>query len=109
MTDEATINWVGQSGKDYKHWIFPLSASFKPVGGNYIFAKETQPGYWSPVYIGQTSDLSERFDNHHAMVCAKRNGATHIHAYSNDNEKQRLAEEMDLIGHWNPTCNVVGK
>ena len=109
MADEATIYWTGQSGKKYQHWIYDLNISFKPGAGIYIFAKETKPHSWSPVYIGQTSDLSERFDNHHAMKCALRNGATHIHAHSNDNENRRLEEEMDLIEHWSPTCNLVGK
>jgi hypothetical protein len=108
MPTSATINWAGQSGKAYVHWIYPLGTVFDPVAGNYVFAKEVTPNHWSPVYIGQTSDLSVRFDNHHALQCAKRNGATHVHVHRNDNEKQRLGEEMDLIHHWSPSCNIVG-
>ncbi len=105
MADTPTIDWAGKSGKTYRYWIHPISTSFKAVAGNYIFAKETQPGYWKPIYIGQTGDLSERFDNHHAMPCIKRNGATHIHAHTQSDKQTRLDEETDLVAKLNPSCN----
>ena len=82
-----------------------MGAPLKAVGGNYIFAKETSPKNWVPVYIGQTGDLSERFDNHHKMDCAKRNGATHIHAHTTKSKAARLDEETDLVRKWDPVCN----
>ena len=101
-----TILWEGKSGKTYKYWIYPFGQTFSVAPGNYIFAKQTGPNPWIPIYIGETSDLSERFDNHHAMPCIKRNGATHIHVHRNDDgEKVRRAEEADLIAKWNPACN----
>lgn len=104
VTDE--IDWEGQSGKKYRYWIYPIGQSFKSVPGNYIFAKETSPNTWRPIYIGQTSDLSERFDNHHAMPCVRQNGGTHIHVHQNGaGEQARRAEEADLIAHWKPDCN----
>jgi hypothetical protein len=105
MADTPTINWPGKSGTNYKYWIYPLGASLKAEGGNYIFAKEVRPGEWSPLYIGQTGDLNERFDNHHKADCIKKNGATHIHAHLNGNDDTRLAEEADLIARWDPSCN----
>jgi hypothetical protein len=45
------------------------------TSGNYIFAKEVTPGHWLPVYVGQTSNLGERFDSHHKIATAKRLGA----------------------------------
>lgn len=104
-----TILWEGKSGKKYKYWIYPIGQEFNAVPGNYIFAKQPKPNEWTPIYIGETSDLSERFDNHHAMACIKRNGATHIHVHRNDGgEKARRAEEADLISKWDPPCNRQG-
>ncbi len=100
-----TVNWSGASGRTYQYWIHPITTTFKAVAGNYIFAKEIEPGRWRAVYIGETADLSERFDNHHKMPCIVRNGATHIHAHTNSDQNARLAEEMDLINNYRPVCN----
>jgi hypothetical protein len=105
-TNVKNIIWEGSSGNRYKYWIYPIDTSFKSVPGNYIFAKETRPGTHTPIYAGETSDLSERFDNHHKMLCIKRNGATHIHVHKSDiSASTRRAEEADIIRKWNPTCN----
>ena len=72
-TQAPTITWTGESGSNYKYWICPMGTFFKEAPGNYIFAKETSPGRWTPIYIGQTGDLSERFDNHHKMPCITPN------------------------------------
>lgn len=106
MADVPTINWQGKSGATYKYWIYPLGSSLVAKAGNYAFAKEAKPGYWTPVYFGETSNLDSRFDSHHKIDCAKRNGATHVHAHLNDGgEQARRNEESDLIAKWNPTCN----
>jgi len=106
VANNNTITWTGASGKGYTYFIYPIGTEFNAVPGNYIFAKETTPHTYAPIYIGQTGNLSERFDNHHKMPCIKRNGATHIHAHtSSEKEEVRLAEETDLIRKWNPPCN----
>lgn len=104
-TQTKTILWTGKSGAQYKYWIYKLPPDFKAQPGNYVFAKETKPGSWAPVYIGQTNDLSERFDDHHQAGCIRRNGATHIHVHLNKSKQARLDEESDLIARWNPPCN----
>ena len=104
-TATQTVNWPGQSGERYTYYVYDIRTKFNSAPGNYIFAKLVN-GRWSPVYIGETSDLSERFDNHHAMPCIKRNGATHIHAHRNDSGvNARRAEESDLIRNFKPSCN----
>jgi predicted GIY-YIG superfamily endonuclease len=106
MADAPSMLWPGKSGKEYKYWIYTIGTTFTDKkGANYIFAKETTKGSYKPIYIGQTDDLSERFDNHHKMPCIKRNGATHIHVHINTDESSRLKEESDLIEKWNPICN----
>jgi predicted GIY-YIG superfamily endonuclease len=106
MADATTITWPGKSGKQHQYWIHPIGTIFKEEPGNYIYAKETRPGYWAPCYIGQTKNLNERLEGHEKEACAKRKGATHIHAHTNGNgEAARLAEEKDLILKWQPPCN----
>ena len=105
-TDVKTIDWAGQSGRQYRYYIYPIGTTFKAVPGNYIFTRETSPGRHRPIYIGETEDLSERFENHHKMPCIRREGATHIHVHQTDGGAAvRRQEEGDLIGKWNPSCN----
>ena len=66
-TATRSINWSGLAGRQYEYRIYPLGTNFKAAPGNYIFAKETSPGRHLPIYIGETEDLSERFDSHHKM------------------------------------------
>lgn len=101
-----TINWAGKSGRTYKYWIYPIGTDFKAVPGNYIFTKEVSSGRYKPIYIGETGDLSERFDNHHKMPCVRTQGATHIHVHqSSGGPTERRLEEADLIARWQPVCN----
>ena len=107
-TQAQTFKWPGDSGIEYQYWIYPIGASFKKVPGNYVFAEKTPAGRWTPIYIGETGDLSERFDHHHKMRCIKWNSATHIHVHtSSSDEKARRTEETDLIMKWNPSCNAI--
>lgn len=105
MTQAPTCQWTGRSGTVYQHSVYPIGQTFDPVPGNYIFAKVVE-GRWNAVYIGQTADLSERFDGHHKMQCIRAHGATHIHARRNNGgERARRVEEKDLIENYNPPCN----
>jgi hypothetical protein len=104
--DEGTIVWDGVSGREYTYSIYRIGTQFKAVPGNYIFARETSPRVFAPIYVGETSDLSERFDNHHKMPCIYRNGATHIHVHTSyGGAEARRAEEQDIRWKWNPPCN----
>jgi hypothetical protein len=106
MADAPLINWLGNSGKSYQYWIYPIGTEFKEEPGNYIFAKETSPSKWSPCYIGQTDNLDRRLGDHEKEACAKRQDATHIHTHlSPGGETIRKTEEKDLILKWKPPCN----
>ncbi len=95
---EPEIYWEGLSGKKYGYWIHPIGTTFINSPGNYIYSKETQPGYWQPIYIGQTNSLETRLTSHEKESCAIRHGATHIHTHtSSTNEAIRINEETDLI------------
>lgn len=106
MADVTTIEWHGVSGKAYKYWIYPIGTVLKEEPGNYIFSEETSSQKWSPRYIGQTENLNRRLGDHEKEACAKRYGATHIHAHLNSGgESIRRAEEKDLVQKWKPPCN----
>ena len=101
--------WKGYSGRTYEYTVYGLDTSWNAVSGNYIFARRVEGG-WRAVYIGQSGDLADRIPDHEVWDCARRNGATHIHAHSNSNgEAARKAEEADLIKKTQPPCNTQGK
>ena len=103
-----SYSWPGQSGKEYPFEVYPLDATFQPLPGVYIYAKELTDGDWSPVYISQTRDLHQRLEGHVTREDAIANGATHIHAhYCTAGQGARHAEEQDLIHRWQPVCNDV--
>jgi len=106
MTISGTVVWVGKSGEKYIYTIYTIGASFNEVPGNYVFAKKTIENTFTPIYIGETEDLSERFDNHHKMPCIKRNLASHITVHkSSPSAATRKAEEQDLIDNYDKVCN----
>jgi hypothetical protein len=101
-----TVTWQGASGTRYTYYAYPIGTTFLPGPGNYCFAKVGADGRWAALYFGQTGDLSDRFESHHKADCARRRGATHIHAHVNDGgEASRLREEADLIAAYKPPCN----
>jgi len=108
MADEPTNVWSGLSGQEYKYWINLRGASFKPVAGNYIFAKETKSGTWTPIYVGETDNLDRRLTpNHEKMPCVRRYGGTHVHTHTSlSTEATRRSEETDIRDKWNPPCNL---
>ncbi|MGA2802546.1 MAG: hypothetical protein ABSE97_09310 [Verrucomicrobiota bacterium] len=100
------INWPGKSGKEYKYEIYPIDASFNPEPANYIYAKQSEDGSWTPLYIAQTRDLRQRLEGFEKQTLAIHNGATHIHVHiSNEGQAARCSEERDLILCWQPVCN----
>lgn len=105
MAKEDTVAVTGQSGTRYDFDVYPWGTTFNPVGGLYLVLKK-QTNNYGILYIGQTGDLSERFDNHHQAQCFNRNGKTHIAVRSEGAEQRRLAIETDLIRNYNTSCNL---
>lgn len=100
------IEWDGITGKKYRYHIYPIAESHNAVPANYLFAKKNADGQYSPIYVGETGDISERFDSHHKMPCIKQRGATHLctHKSSEDATVRRL-EEQDIKKKLHPPCN----
>ena len=97
--------WTGKSGAKYTYEVHPIGILWSDVPGNYIFAKETAPGHWAPVYIGQTQSLRDRLPNHNELPCIKRNGGTHVHVHIARDERVRRNEENDLLAAHKTPCN----
>lgn len=100
-----TCRWIGNSGAGYTYFIYEIGHPMADTPGNYIYAKVVS-GKWHPVYIGQ-GNLRNRSDTdtHHKGRCIKRNSATHFHAHRNADERDRKAEEQDLLAHYSTPCN----
>ena len=106
MSQNQECTWTGVSGKQYQYSIHEKGTTFKALPGNYIFAQRSGANQWRAIYVGQTSDLSDRFDDHHKMPCIDRHGATHIHVHvNNSGEQARRDEEDDIIRNYQPPCN----
>jgi hypothetical protein len=104
----AFIDWPDRAGRVYRYFflIDPSIAPINPVPGGYMFVRQTQPGFWYPVYIGIADNLAERLRNHERWRDAVACGASHVMLASNPVESMRRAEERDLISWYNPTCNI---
>jgi hypothetical protein len=106
MNKSPQIYWKDKSGTSHRFWIYPRGTKFnEPCPGIYIYAKETSPHKWTPIYIGQTENVNVRLTNDE-QECIDQNGATHIHVSIITSEKSRLAITNDLIEQWKPICNT---
>jgi predicted GIY-YIG superfamily endonuclease len=105
MSKITTENWEGISHKSYSFNVYTIDTSFKEIGAIYIFTKDDGRNY-TAIYIGETENLKEQFDNHERMDEILENGATKIHIHSDDVEKTRKLKEEDLIKRWKPLLNT---
>ena len=108
-TTPATLVLTGTSGRKYTFYIFAFGTEFKPAGGVYAMTRATPNttggNDHKVLYIGQTGDMSKRFDDHHKEDCFTRQGANRHCAMVEQNEQARLAIEQDLIAAYYPPCN----
>ncbi len=109
MSKIGTITLTGVSGKKYEFNIYPFGTEFEAIGAVYYISKRTEKpdggGEHSGIYIGQTSDMSERFDSHHKADCFNEHQANCHSIYREDNQEKRLLIEEDLIKEYKPPCN----
>jgi len=98
---ETTVEFNGKLGR-YVYWVYPINTTFKDEPGNYIYAKRSSVGKWQPLYIGQSSSLSQSLGSFDTERAAIRFGATHLLAHLNPDERARKNEETDLINTFVP-------
>jgi excinuclease UvrABC nuclease subunit len=106
MAEENKLTVKGASGQTYDFWAYPWNTTLRAEGGVYLVLKKNHVnGNYGLIYVGQTSNLSERFDDHHKKHCFDRHGKTHIAARLENSERSRLLVEADLIQNYRPNCN----
>ena len=106
MAKVDTVTAKGASGTSYAFDVYPWGEIENKRGGAvYRVYHKKKNGNYTALYVGQTGDLSERFDDHHKAACFKKNARTHIGILLESSEKKRLAIEADLIANYNPVCN----
>lgn len=102
MTETLLLR--GAFGSPYLFYVYPWDYPFRPVGAVYAVLGKSLTGY-QVNYIGQTGDLSHRFDDHHKRSCFDRTGVTHIAIHPIPQESRRLLIESDLVRSYRPVCN----
>ena len=69
MAKLGALKLTGASGQTYDFEVYDLNDDFNAVGAVYTIthrARNEDGGYsHTVIYIGETSDLSTRFDDHH--------------------------------------------
>lgn len=105
MAAEDKVTVSGKSGVTHEFEVYRWGTTFNSVGGLYLVLKKQPTGKYGLLYVGQTGDLSERFDNHHKQTSFDRHGKTHIAVKGEGAEKKRLSIESDLIQNYQPVCN----
>ncbi len=101
----TTVVLKGRSGAAYEFTVYPWRTECKPIGGVYAVLKLRTDDRYDVLYIGETGNLSERFDSHHKAQCFDRNGKTHLGVCTESSQQRRLTIERDLIDNYKPPCN----
>ena len=109
MAKIRTLTLKGRSGEKYEFNVYPIDASFKAVGAVYAVTrryKDSEGGYKHDIlYVGETEDLSTRFQNHHKADCFKQHNANCICTHRDDDLDSHVTKEDDLIEQYKPDCN----
>jgi hypothetical protein len=100
MASIGNINAQGASGAQYAFSLYPLNTDFKPLGAVYMFLKGDVP-----VYVGETRDLSQRFDDHHKADEIRSHLADRIAILVESDGGRRLYIEADLLRNYRWPCN----
>jgi len=110
MSETPSIVFDGKSGTKYTFWVYSRDTRFKEGCGGVYFVTRRELGgagnySHTRVYVGQTEDLSTRFDNHHKEMCFNGQRANCVCVLPIADEGRRLSIEKDLIDNYHPPCN----
>ena len=119
MVTELNVKMTlqGASGKTYLFNLYgydffsQLKRAFKPISAIYVFSHRYMlDGAFTHdiIYLGQTSNLAERFDNHHkeSDIIARNGNCIWIHVF-NGTDDQRAEVEQDILASYDFPCNEV--
>ena len=106
MVQQQIIRVRGASGTTYPLTLYPWGTPFQRFGAVYLVLRQLENSNYRILYVGETADMGERFDDHHKEPCFRRNGRSHIGVLSEEPPKpRRLAIEQDLITAYGTPCN----
>ncbi len=109
MAKFGKLTLKGASGQTFDFTVYSYDTEFKAVGAVYgITRRQKKPdGNYNhaTIYIGETGDLSTRFDSHHKQLCFTSHHANCKCIPPDANEDSRRRKEADLIDNYNPPCN----
>lgn len=100
-----SVTFGGASGAKYSFEVHRWGTTFAAVGAVYGVLR-WDAGSYRLIYVGETSDLSSRFDNHHRAPCFDRHHKSHLAVMAQGNADRRRAIEADIRQHYNPPCNL---
>lgn len=112
---KTTITIQGMSGTNYIFNVYgftyfsDLVDTFKSISALYAFTRRFPQGMsftHDLIYVGETRDLSTRFNNHHKENCIMNGSANCICIHSfYGTELERLAAETDILNAFDLPCN----
>jgi len=109
MANYGSMTVKGESGNNYTFNVYGYDTIFKPLCAVYLITKRTlKPdggGSHNFIYIGETEDLSDRFNGHHKKQCFINNNANCKCVHLEDNKNTRLQIESDILGNYSFPCN----
>lgn len=101
MAKFGTITIKGASGSSYEFTAYPSDTLFKAVAAVYVVSKRTRKkdggGSHEFLYVGETGDLSTRFNDHHKQGCFDRRAANCVCVFPRSDEDGRLKIENDIL------------
>ncbi len=105
----GTLTLKGASGETYAFEVFAYDSEFNALGAVYAITRRTQKNddnyKHTLMYLGETGDLSTRYDGHHKKDCFVQHSANCACIHLDDDEDSRLTKEADLLANYNPRCN----
>lgn len=109
-----SCKWIGHSGLRYTYTVLKLPCTFHAGQvGNFIFARKSADGRWSPVFIGQGNLAIACTPINEQWECILSHRATHFHCHLNEQEQAREQERNDLLSRYKNAfcpygCNPAG-
>ncbi len=109
MAKLSILTLKGASGQTYDFEVYSYDSDFNALGAVYAITRRTQKNdgnyKHTLIHIGETGDLSTRYNGHHNEDCFFQHNANCTCIHLDDDENSRLATKADLIAKYNPRCN----
>ncbi len=100
MSKLASIRVTGKSGTPYVFHLYPWGTDFKPVGAVYVITRRVEKssgGFRHKcIHLGETTDLSEGFDEHDQRALFERYLANCIWVHREPDPARRREIRQDL-------------